>query len=279
MSVLITESRNDVALLRLNRPERLNALNRDLLRAIDESCGQLEKDTTVRAVVITGGGDRAFCAGADINELDGISSGDALRLMRLGQRIFDRLAALPQPVIAAVNGPALGGGCELALACDIRFAGARARFGQPEIKLANLPGWGGTQRLPRVIGPARATHMILSGEPVDAETAMQWGLATRVCDDAALLEESLSFAHTLASHARIALAGAKHAIAFGLEHGVASGLLAEAEAVAACCATPEQNDAVRAFLTRRSERRQATNDYANGGLRTSPAIRATRDEE
>jgi enoyl-CoA hydratase len=253
MSVLVAERRGDVALLTLNRPERLNALNRELLAVLDEQCVAAQADPAVRALVVTGAGERAFSAGADVNELDGISPGEAFELMRFGQRVFDRLADLSKPVIAAVNGVALGGGCELALACDIRFAAAGARFAQPEITLANVPGWGGTQRLPRLIGRGRATEMILSGEPVEAEVALSWGLVNRVVGEGELLEQALAFAAALARHSPVALAGAKRAIAHGLEHGQELGLFVEAEAVAESCGTEEQRAAVRAFLTRRSD--------------------------
>jgi enoyl-CoA hydratase/carnithine racemase len=254
MSVLLAERRDDgVLLLTLNRPERLNALSRELLTALDEQCAAAREDRDVRALVVTGAGDRAFCAGADVHQLDGISPSDAFELMRFGQGVLDRLAALPQPVLAAVNGVALGGGCEVALACDVRFAAESARFAQPEILLANVPGWGGTQRLPRLIGPGRANELILSGRPVSAEEALAWGLANRVVADELLLEEALAFAGALAQHSPVALAGAKQAIAHGLEHGQAAGLFVEAEAVARCCETEEQRAAVRAFLARRSK--------------------------
>jgi len=252
MSGLVTKRHGAVALLTLNRPERLNALSRELLAALEEQRVALEGDPEVRAVVVTGAGTRAFCAGADINELDGISPGDAFELMRFGQQVFDRLAALAKPVVAAVNGVALGGGCELAMACDLRFAASSARFAQPEIGLANVPGWGGTQRLPRLVGAGRAAEMILAGGMVDAPTALSWGLANRVVDDERLLEETLVFAGELAEHAPTAVDGAKRAMAFGLEHGQTAGLLVEADAVARCCGTAEQRAAVRAFLASRA---------------------------
>ncbi|WP_219469165.1 enoyl-CoA hydratase/isomerase family protein [Nonomuraea rhizosphaerae] len=250
MSVLVTERRDAVLVVTLNRPERLNALDRELLTALDELCAAVSGDPHVRALVVSGAGDRAFCAGADVNELDGITPADALALMRHGQRILDRLAGLDQPVVAAVNGVALGGGCELAMACDLRLAAPDARFAQPEITLANVPGWGGTQRLPRLVGAGRAAEMILTGRPVDAPTALAWGLVNRVVDGGRLLEEAITFAGELAGHSPTATAGAKHAMATGLRHGPEAGLFAEAEAVAACCATAEQQAAVRAFLDR-----------------------------
>jgi len=256
MSVLLSECCGPVAVLTLNRPERLNALDRQVLAEIDAACAALAPDPAVRAVVVTGAGQRAFCAGADVNELDGISPGDAFELMRFGQRVFDHVAELPKPVIAAVNGVAFGGGCELALACDVRFASASARFGQPEITLANVPGWGGTQRLPRLVGAGRAAHMILSGRPVAAEEALAFGLANRVVDDERLLEEALAYAGELARHAPLALRLAKQAMNFGLEHGQAAGLINEADAVAQCCATDEQRAAVSDFLARRRVKSQ-----------------------
>lgn len=249
MSVLDARMEGAVMLLTLDRPQRLNALDRELLSALDERCTAIAADPEVRAVVLTGVG-RAFCAGADVNELDRISADEAFELMRFGQAIFDRVAGLPKPVIAAVNGVALGGGCELALACDLRFAAASARFAQPEITLGNVPGWGGTQRLPRLIGPGRAAEMILSGAFVDAQTACEWGLANRVCEDELLLEQTLTFATQIAEHSPVALAGAKRAIAHGLQHGQQAGLLVEAQAVSECCGTEQQQAAVEAFLAR-----------------------------
>jgi enoyl-CoA hydratase len=254
VSVLVTERHDAVLLVTLDRPQRLNALNRELLTALDDQCAAIACDPAVRAVVVTGAGDRAFCAGADVSELDGIQPGDAFELMRFGQRTFDRLAGLAQPVIAAVNGVALGGGCELAMACDIRLVASRARFAQPEITLANVPGWGGTQRLPRLVGAGRAAEMILTGAAVDAPTALAWGLANRIIDDEQLIHEALAFADGLAQLSQTATGAAKRAMAFGLEHGATAGLLIEAEAVAECCATAAQRAAVHAFLNRHGAR-------------------------
>lgn len=259
MSALLAESHGSVVVLTLNRPERINALSRALLAELDHRCELLEADRGARAVVVTGAGVRGFCAGADVNELDGISPSEAFELMRFGQGVLDRLAALAKPVVAAVNGVALGGGCELALACDVRFASSSSCFAQPEITLANVPGWGATQRLPRLIGPGRATEMILSGRRVDASTALAWGLVNRVVEDELLMEQALTFATELAKHSPTALAGAKRAMSCGLMHGQTAGLLVEAEAVGVACGTAEQRVAVRAFLTRSSgSRRLAT---------------------
>jgi enoyl-CoA hydratase len=260
MSVLRSERDGGVALLTLNRPERLNALDRELLSALEEECAAIAADPAVRVAVVTGSGDRAFCAGADVNELDRISPSDAYELMRFGQGVFDRLESIPQPVVAAVNGVAFGGGCELALACDIRFAAEGARFGQPEIKLANVPGWGATQRLPRLIGAGRAAEMIFAGDPIDASVAVAWRLANRVLPREALLAESLRFAETLAARAALPLALAKEAMRFGREHGQAAGLIKEAEAVARCVGTEEQEAAVREFFAGRNRKSPVGSD-------------------
>lgn len=254
MNVVQGDLRDAVLLLTLNRPERLNALSRAVLAALDEWTQQAAQDPNVRVVVVTGAGNRAFCAGADIDELRALTYDEAYAQMRYGQGIFSRLERLPKPVIAAVNGYALGGGCELAMACDLRFAADPARLGQPEIQLGNLPGWGGTQRLPRLVGPARARELIFTGEAIDAETARSMGLINRVYPLADLLSATLDFASRLASRSATALALAKEAIQVGLDQGTEAGFEAEAQAVARCCTTPEQRAAIDAFLARRTKR-------------------------
>ncbi len=239
----------------INRPGKGNALSVAVLRALESIVTDIEttygSDAGPRVLVITGAGDRAFSAGADITELAGITGDAAREQMRLGQRIFHRLEALPIPVIAAVNGHALGGGLELALACDIRVAARTAMLGQPEITLANLPGWGGTQRLPRIVGRGVATEMILLGEPITADRAYELRLVNRVADDA--LGAALDLAQQLAARSRVAVRGAKRAIAVGLQAGLTEGLAVEADAVGACCGTSEQREAVQAFLNRPRE--------------------------
>lgn len=254
MNSVIGDLSEGVLLLTLNRPERLNALNRAALLAFDEWVARATDDAAIRVVVVTGAGDRAFCAGADINELRDLDEAGATDWMLLGQGIFERLEALAKPVIAAINGYALGGGCELALACDLRFAADHARLGQSEILLANLPGWGGTQRLTRLVGPARAKELIFSGESIDAQTAREIGLVNRVYPAADLMAATMEFAAQLATRAPLALALAKEVIHVGLDHGLSAGLEAEARASARCCVTPEQRAAVAAFLARRAEK-------------------------
>jgi enoyl-CoA hydratase len=257
MSVLLwSDDDGGVRTAILNRPDRRNALSGELLDAIARLVDDVAADPTVRVLVVTGTGGRAFCAGADIAELDQLDEATAYERMRCGQSIFDKLAALPQPVVAAINGHALGGGLELAMACDIRFASDTATLGQPEIDLANIPGWGGTQRLPRLVGPATAKRLILAGERISAHEGLRIGLVERVVPAADLPTVVADFARVLAAKSPTALTLAKRAIDTGLDEGFDAGLEFEARAVAACCATEEQRRAVTHFLGRRSSAQQ-----------------------
>jgi enoyl-CoA hydratase len=252
-SVLRVERRGPVVLATLNRPEKGNALNTALLQALDLLVTQTEAATAEpdgpRAFVLTGAGEKAFSAGADVSDLDGIDAATARLQMRRGQAVFGRLEELPIVVVAAVNGFALGGGLELAMAADVRVASPSAKLGQPEINLGNLPGWGGTQRLPRLVGRGRATELILTGELITAQRAQEIGLVNWIADEP--LKAALTFADQVARRNPAAVRGAKRAIHVGLEAGVAVGLLVEADGVAACCETAMQRDAVREFLERK----------------------------
>jgi len=252
-SVLLVERRGPVILATLNRPEKGNALNAALIDALDAlaagtAVGSAQPDGP-RALVLTGAGEKAFSAGADVSELDGIDAATARFQMRRGQDVFGRLEELPIVVIAAVNGFALGGGLELAMTADVRIASPNAKLGQPEINLGNLPGWGGTQRLPRLVGQGRATEMILTGDLVTAQRALEIGLVNRVADEP--VKAALEFAEQVAGRNPVAVRGAKRAIRVGLEAGMATGLLVEADAVAECCETEAQRAAVREFLKRK----------------------------
>lgn len=254
--VLLVARRGAVVVATLNRPAKGNALNTALIEALDELATQIEKTWPdadgPRALVVTGAGGKAFSAGADVTELDGIDGPTARAQMRRGQLVFDRLARLPVVVIAAVNGFALGGGLELAMAADVRIAAAGAKFGQPEITLGNLPGWGGTQRLPRLIGQGRAVELILTGELVTAQRGYELGLVNEIADD--VLAAATDLAGRVAARNPTAVRGAKNAIQCGLDEGVAAGLLVEADEVARCCETPEQRAAVQAFLHRKKKK-------------------------
>lgn len=250
--LILLERRGPVLLATLNRPNKGNALNRPALQALDQVIRDIElgfgTSAAPRVLVITGAGPKAFCAGADVTELDGIGEHGAREQMRFGQLLFDRLEALPIPVVAAINGFALGGGLELAMACDIRVAAKDARLGQPEINLANLPGWGGTQRLPRLVGRGIANELIFGGETISAARAYEIGLVNRVADDA--VAAALEMASRYAEKDPTALRGAKRAIGIGLQGGLSEGLIAEADAVGVCCATEAQQAATAAFLKR-----------------------------
>lgn len=251
--ILVRQRRGAVMTAFLNRPTKGNALNRSLITALDRLASDLERPTEetagVRVLVLTGQGPKAFCAGADVSELDGIDHDTAYEQMRRGQQAFDRIERLEIPVIAAINGFALGGGLELAMAADLRVAATGSALGQPEITLGNLPGWGGTQRLPRLVGIGRATEMILTGDLVPAHRALAWGLVNLVADDA--LVTATELAERIAHRSPTAVRGAKLAIRAGVENGIQEGLLVEAQAVAACCETDDQRRAVHDFLHRK----------------------------
>jgi enoyl-CoA hydratase len=236
----------------LQRPERANAINREVLDALRAQFTALAGDDTVRAVILTGAGERAFSAGADVHQFLGMLPTAAEELMAYGQEVFQQIEDCARPVIAAINGYALGGGLELALACDFRIAAPHARLGQPEITLANLPGWGGTQRLPRTIGEPMAKELILTGRLVDAQEALALHLVHRVCAEGAL-GGALQFASLLTPQATTAVAGAKRAIHAARADSARSGYLVERQAVALCFGTPDQQAAVQRFVQRRKE--------------------------
>ena len=225
MSELVRIERHDaVAVIRIDRP-KVNALNVDIVEGLDEACAQIEADPTVRAVVLYGG-DRVFSAGADLDEMGTGTPDDVRRRVGALARACDRNEAMPLVTIAAENGYALGGGCELAMACDFRFASRRARIGQPEIVVGLIPGAGGTQRLPRLVGVSRAKWMIYTGEFVDAPTANMWGLVDEVTEGDAI-EQALEAAAKYAAGPTLSLAAAKRAIQRGLDSPLREGLATE----------------------------------------------------
>lgn len=245
-----------VGILTVNRPERLNALDRRLLGAIAEAVAMLEDESTVRALVLTGSGSRAFVAGADLREIAELGdAGAAESFSRQGQAALARIATSPLPTIAAVNGLALGGGCELAISCDLRVAARGAAFAMPEVGLGLIPGFGGTQRLPRLIGQGAAMRMILSGEMIDAETALGYGLVESVVDDGQVLESACALAARIAKHPAAAVAAAKAAIHKGATLPLAQGLIAEAQRFGERVSSQESREAIAAFFeSRRSSR-------------------------
>ena len=247
---VLLDRNGPVATVTVNRPRVLNALDRATFAGLEDAFNEIEQDAGVRCVIVTGAGERAFCAGADIHELNGLGAEGAMAFMALGQRLFDRIAQSPKPTIAAINGYALGGGLELAMACDIRIAAAPAAFGQPEITLGSLPGWGGTQRLPLLVGLGRARELILTGRIIEATEAERIGLVSQVVPAAELISTAGALAERLASLAPIALALAKDAIR-QVEGDLATGLRVEREHVARTFATEDQQEGTRAFLEKR----------------------------
>jgi enoyl-CoA hydratase/carnithine racemase len=251
---ILAEREGTIVTLTLNRPDKLNAIDGAMLDALDEALDQIERDRQVRAVILTGAG-RAFSAGADIKEWTTLTPLEFGRSWGLrGHALFDRLAALPPPVIAAVNGIAFGGGLELALSADIRIASTQARLGLPEVTIAALPGWGGTQRLPRLIGPGRAKHMILTGQPVDAATAEAWGLVTETAAPDALLARARQLAAQIAGNAPLAVQATKRLIDAAAPVTPAATL--ETHAGALCGATEDAQEGRASFLERRPPRYQ-----------------------
>lgn len=248
---LIFEKDGTIGRLTVNRPEKMNALSTELVDELATLLGSLEGDPGMRALIITGVGNKAFVAGADIQELAGRGGPEGIRVSRRRQDVFARIEHLPFPAIAAVNGYALGGGLELALACTLRLCSSNAQFGAPEVKLGIIPGDGGTQRLARLIGPGRALEMILMGDFVDAQEAHRIGLVNRVCPPEELMPKAMETARTLASRPPLAVRFAKEAVNRGLESS-AAGYALETALHALCCATEDKNEGVAAFLEKRT---------------------------
>ncbi|HYR97236.1 MAG TPA: enoyl-CoA hydratase-related protein [Candidatus Binatus sp.] len=240
-----------VATLTLDRPRALNALDEETLRELARAIRDIRRDAALRALVVTGAGEKAFSAGADIPAMARMSASDGHAYSRLGHDVLARLEALAIPVIAAVNGVALGGGLELALACDLILASERARLGQPEINLGLIPGFGGTQRLVRRIGQTRAREVIYLGHPLAAEDALRVGLVNRVVPPGQLAEEAARLAAELAAKPPVALAQAKRATAVAADADLETGCRYEVEAFAVAFASEDRVEGLTAFLDKR----------------------------
>jgi enoyl-CoA hydratase len=252
MENLIVERDGLVTVVTINRPKTLNALNSATLTELEEVFAEFGKaDTDVRAVILTGAGEKSFVAGADIaeiRELDVISGKD---FAARGLRLYSHIEKLRVPVIAAVNGFALGGGCEMAMSCHLRLAAETARFGQPEINLGIMPGYGGTQRLSRLVGRARALDLMLTGRMITAAEALQWGLVNAVLPPAELMPAARKLANDLASKPRRAVAAILEAVEQGLQLGLDRGLQLEENLFAYCCGTEDMKEGTSAFLDKR----------------------------
>jgi enoyl-CoA hydratase len=240
-----------VGVATVDRPKALNALDARTVADLAELAEQVRGDPAVRALVLTGAGDKAFVAGADISQMAGMGPLEARRFAEAGQRALQALEELPLVTVAAVNGFALGGGCELAMACDLVYASERARFGQPEVNLGIIPGFAGTQRLPRRVGPQRALEMILTGDMADAASAKAWGLVLEVLPPEKLLPHAISQARKIAAKGPAAVAAAKRVMRATAAAALPAGQLVEAEAFAALFATEDGKEGLRAFLEKR----------------------------
>jgi enoyl-CoA hydratase len=248
---------NDVEGVRwitVNRPDKLNALNRQTMADLDAACADALADDDVLAVVLTGAGDKAFVAGADISELNTLGPVEAKEFALRGQAVFDRIEAGHKPVIAAVNGYALGGGCELAMACHIRIASSNAVLGQPEVKLGLIPGYAGTQRLPRLVGRGRALEILLTGRNVPAEEAERIGLVLRVCEPEALTQTVNELLKAILRNGPLAVSHCLEAVRAGTEMAFEDGCLLEATLFGLCASSDEMREGTAAFLEKRPPR-------------------------
>ncbi|MEM1514724.1 MAG: enoyl-CoA hydratase-related protein [Candidatus Bathyarchaeia archaeon] len=248
---ILYEKKDGIATITINRPQVLNALNKETLVEIRSAIMDAEKDENVKVVMVTGAGDRAFCAGADVSEMSGKSPVEIMEFIKLGQETFSLIENLSKPVIAVVNGFALGGGCELAAACDLVISSDKAMFGQPEINLGIIPGWGGTQRLVKIVGVKKAKELVFLGKMIKAEEAQHIGLVNKVVQTEKLMEEANAIARELAGKSSVSLKFAKMALNKALEEGLSEGLEYERLAFALLYSSEDAKEGIKAFLEKR----------------------------
>jgi enoyl-CoA hydratase len=248
---LLVTSGDRIALVTINRPEKLNALNAETKAELLELFNELKNDSTIDIVILTGAGEKSFVAGTDIGELTALDETSGKEFSQQGQKLLQLIENLGKPVIAAVNGYALGGGCELALACHLRIASENAKFGQPEVNLGLIPGYGGTQRLARLIGKGRAMEMILTGNPIDANEAFRVGLVNKVVLQSELLSTAENVARTILSKGQVAIRMALEAVNMTQETTQSDGQALEATLFGVCCGTEDFKEGTKAFLEKR----------------------------
>ncbi|MGH9972157.1 MAG: enoyl-CoA hydratase/isomerase family protein [Pyrinomonadaceae bacterium] len=251
-SQIIYEQSDSLAIVRLNRPEKLNALSREMITALSDAFRDLENQPALRAVILTGTGDRAFSVGTDINELAGLNQEEAAETSKRGQDLCQQIESYPVPVIAAINGLAVGGGCELALACHLRVASTNARFSLPEARLGVIPGCGGTQRLVRQISYGRALEVMLTGGSLSAAEALAVGLVNRVTDPAQVFSHAQSLADEIARLAPLAIRACLEAVTRGFDLPLKDGLALETRLFASLFGTDDMREGTRAFLEKRA---------------------------
>lgn len=253
-SNIIYDQRDSIAYITVNRPTALNALNQRTLAELEQALEEARHDSSVRGIILTGAGDKAFIAGADIVEIASVTAVEAERFTRRGQSVMDTIESLGKPVIAAVNGYALGGGCEMAMACTMRLAVEAARFGQPEVRLGVIPGFGGTQRLPRLVGKGRALQLILTGEPITAAEAYRIGLVNELVPAEHLITRAEEILERIAANAPLAVRFSLEAVDQGLEAGTRAGLVVESALFAVCASSDDKHEGTTAFLQKRAPR-------------------------
>ena len=247
---LLTSLDNNIFTITINRPDKLNAINKQVMADLDEVMSEVENNKTIKGVIITGTGTKAFVAGADISEFTGLSHGEGMDLARRGQDIFFKIENCTKPVVAAVNGFALGGGCELAMACHFRVAADNAKFGQPEVNLGLIPGYGGTQRLVQLIGKGRALELLMTGGMIDAQTALQYGLVNYVTTGAEVVAKAKSILEVIVTKAPLAINRCIMAVNAVFGHG-RNGYDVEIEGFGDCFETEDMKEGAAAFLEKR----------------------------
>ena len=253
MAFVTLEKKGPVGIVTMNRPEALNALDKQVLEDLNTVLDQVEADPEILVAVVTGAG-RSFVAGADIGQMSGFTAVEGKAFGAYGNGVFLKLENLTKPTIAAVNGFALGGGCELSMACDIRIASEKAKFGQPEVGLGITPGFGGTQRLPRIVGISKAMELILTAKTIGAAEAKAIGLVSEVYPPEELMPKALEMAEAICANAQIAVCESKRCIRKGMQTDIYTGSALEAEAFGVTCGTEDKNEGMGAFLEKRKEK-------------------------
>ena len=248
---LLFEKNNSVGLIKINRADKLNALNKQTLVELNNLLDEIKQDNSIKVVIITGIGDKAFVAGADIEEINKLNHDTANDFSLFGQSVFNKIENFEKPIIAAINGYALGGGCELAMACHLRFASNNAKFAQPEVKLGIIPGFGGTQRLSRLIGLGKALELILSGDMISADEAKTLGLVNSIYEQSELLSKAIAFAEKISQMSMVTMKLILQAVQEGYKKNLSEGLKLEARLFAEACSTEDFSEGTSAFLQKR----------------------------